>query len=158
MKSRAELVQFVQHHHRIARPCLVDELDEVLGHRAERGSPVPAYLAFIVDAAEAKPDEFATDRAGDTLAKRGLADAGRADEAKYRALAVRIELAHRQIFENAPLHFLKAIVIFIENAPRLDDIDALRIELRPGHFDQPVEIAPYHPVFGRGFQHAFKPL
>src|SRR3984893_17070998 len=100
MKSRAQVVKLVQHHRRIAGTCFVDVLDDVTGEGAVIGWLVPAYLAFIMDAAEAKPDEFATDRAGDTLAKRGLADAGRADEGKYRALALRIGLAHRQIFEN----------------------------------------------------------
>jgi hypothetical protein len=40
-----------------------------------------------------------------------------------------IVLAHCQIFKNAPLHHLKGLVILIEDAPRLGDIDALRIEL-----------------------------
>src|SRR3982074_1922646 len=129
MKSRAQLVQLVQHHHWIAGPCLADGLDDVAGQGADIGSPVPAYLAFGVDAAEAEPNEFAIGGPGDALAKRRLADAGRANEAKDRALAIRIELAHRQIFENPPLHFLEAIMILVEDAPRLGDIDALGVEL-----------------------------
>src|ERR1700676_1623903 len=115
MKSRAQLVQFVQHHHRIARPCLADRLDDVAGQSADISAPMPAYLAFIVDAAEAEPNEFAIGRASDTLAKRSLADAGRADEAKDRALDIGVELAHCQIFKNAPFHFLKRIMILVED-------------------------------------------
>jgi len=94
VKSRAQLVQLVQHHHRIARACLVDGLDNVSGQRANIGSSVTAYLAFVMDAAEAQSGEFAIGRAGDALAKRSLADAGRADETKYGALAIRIEFTY----------------------------------------------------------------
>ncbi len=38
-------------------------------------------LGLVMHAAEAEPHEFAAHGAGDRLAERGLADAGRADEA-----------------------------------------------------------------------------
>ena len=94
MKSRAQLVHLVQHHHWIARSRFVDGLDDVPGQRANIGAVMPAYFAFVMDAAKAQSNEFAIGGAGDTLTERSLADAGRTDEAKYRTLVIRIELAH----------------------------------------------------------------
>ena len=59
---------------------------------------------------------------------------------------------------NAALHFLEGIMILVEDAPRLRDIDALWIEFRPGQFNQQFEICPRHAVLGRALRHAFKPL
>jgi len=62
-----------------------------------------ADLGLVMQSAEAQPHEFAADGARDRLAERGLAHAGRADEAEDRALAFGVELAHGQEFENALL-------------------------------------------------------
>ena len=67
-----------------------------------------ADLGLVMHAAEADADEFAPRGARDALAERGLADAGRPDEAQDRAAAVRIELADREEFENAPLDLVAA--------------------------------------------------
>src|SRR5262245_38935953 len=115
-----------------------------------------ANFCFIVHAAEAKSHEPATSCTRDALAKRGLADTRRTDKAKNWTFAVGIEFAHRQIFENASLHFLEPIVILVEDTPRLGDIDLLRAQLRPRQVDQPVEIAAYHRVFGGGLGHALQ--
>src|ERR1700726_820361 len=158
MKSSAQLVHLVQHHHGIAGAGLVDRLNDVAGQRTHIGPPVPAYLALIVNAAKAQPDEFAVGGAGNALTKRSLADARRADEAKDRTLAIRIELAYRQILKNAPFHFFEAVMILVEDVPRLRNVDAFRIEPRPRQFDQPIEVGPRRPVFGGLLRHAFEPL
>ena len=84
-----ELVQLVEHEHRVAGARLADALDDVAGQRADVGAPVAADLGLVVDAAEAGAHELAPGRARDALAERGLADAGRADEAQDRALPLR---------------------------------------------------------------------
>ena len=70
-------------------PALRDRLDDVARQRADVGAPVAADLGLVVHAAEADARELAAGRARDALAERGLADAGRADEAQDRALARR---------------------------------------------------------------------
>ena len=60
-------------------------LDDAAGQRADVGAPVAADLGLVADAAERDADELAPERARDRLAERGLADAGRADEAEDRA-------------------------------------------------------------------------
>ena len=148
VEAGAELVHLVEHHHRVARAGLADRLDDVAGQRADIGAAVAADLGLVVHAAEAEPRELAAGRARDALAERGLADAGRADEAQDRALALGIELAHREIFEDAPLDLRQAVVVLVEDAARLGDVDRVRAELRPGQLDQPVEIGADHAVFG----------
>ena len=116
------------------------------------------YLGFVVHAAEAQPDELPPGRPGDALPKRGLAHPGRTDEAQDRALAVRIELAHREIFEDAALDLGQAEVVVIENAARLRDVDSVGIETSTTAADQPIQVAADHPELGRGIRHPLEPL
>ena len=117
-----------------------------------------ADLGFVVDAAEAHARELAPGRLGDALAERGLAHAGRTDEAQDRALAGGIQLAHREKLENAPLDLLEAVVILVEDAPRLGDVDRRFRFGRPGQLDQPLEIRADHRVLAGGFGHALETL
>ena len=96
------------------------------GQRADIGAPVAADLRLVVDAAQADAHELAAHRPGDRLAERGLADAGRPDEAQDRRLALRRELAHRQVFEDAGLDLLQAVVVLVEDPARLGDVDRRR--------------------------------
>ena len=158
VEAGAELVHLVQHHHGIARAGLADRLDDVARHRADVGAAMAADLGLVVHAAEAQAHELAAGRARDALPERRLADARRADEAQDRALALRIELAHREIFEDAPLDLGEAVMVLVEDAARFRDVDRLGIELRPRQLDQPIEIGADHPVFGSGLRHALEPL
>ena len=115
-----------------------------------------ADFRFVVNAAEADAHEFAAHRAGDRLAERGLADAGRPDEAQDRRLAVRRELAHGEIFDDAALDLFEAEMVLVEDAPRRRDVDRLLLGQRPGQFDQPIEIGPHHAVFARRLRHALQ--
>ncbi len=74
-----------------------------------------ADLRLVVHAAEADAHELAAHGAGDRLAERGLADAGRPDEAQDRRLAVRRELAHGEIFDDPPLDLFQAEMVGVEN-------------------------------------------
>ncbi len=68
----------------------------------------PRISLSIVYAAEAEAHELAIGCARDALAERRFADAGRTDEApRMGPSAIWIELAYRQIFQNATLHFLR---------------------------------------------------
>ena len=119
------------------------------GQRADIGAPVAADLGLVVHAAQADPRELAAHGAGDRLAQRGLADAGRADEAEDRRLALGRQLAHRQVLDDALLDLLQAVVIRIEDAARFGDIDILRLGRRPRQLDQRVEVGADHAVLGR---------
>ena len=54
--------------------------------------------------------------ARDRASERGLADAGRADEAQDRAALVAAELAHGDVLDDALLRLLEPVMIFVEHA------------------------------------------
>ena len=58
------------------------------------------------------------------LRERGLADAGRADEAQDRALELLHERLHREVLEDALLHLLQAVVVLVEDLLGLVDVVA----------------------------------
>ena len=115
-----------------------------------------ANFGFVVNAAQAHAGEFAAHGAGDRLAERSLADAGRTDEAQDRRLAGGCELAHREILDDPALDLLKPIVVFIENAFGFGDIDRLLFGESPRQFDERIEISTDHAVLARGFRHPFE--
>ena len=156
LDARADLVDLVEHHDAVARPGLADALDDVAGQRADIGAPVAADLGLVMHAAEADAHELAAQRLGDRLAERGLADAGRPDEAQDRRLAARRELQHRQVFDDPALDLVEPEMVGVEDAPRLGDVDRRRLGQRPGQLDQPVEIGPDHAVFAGGLGHALQ--
>ena len=70
---------------------------------------------------------------------------------------MRRELADGEIFDNPPFDFFEAVMILIQNAARLGDIDRRFLGQTPGQLDQPIEIAPRHSVFRRRFGHSLQP-
>src|SRR5207302_2990221 len=119
----AELVDFVEHHDAIARSGLAQVLNDIARQRTDISAPMTADLGLVVHAAQAHAHELAPGRPGDALAERGLANAGRTDEAKDRALARRIELAHREVLEDAPLDLVEPVMVVIEDAACLRNVD-----------------------------------
>ena len=115
-----------------------------------------ADLGFVVHAAQARAHELEPHGSRDALAERRLADAGRADEAEDRAAARRIELAHREVLEDAPLDLLEAVVVRVEDLARLRDVDGFRVALRPRQRDEPIEVRAHHRMLRRRVRHAFE--
>ncbi len=112
-----------------------------------------ADLGLVVHAAEADANERPRHRARDRLAQRGLADAGRPDEAQDRRLAAGRELAHRQVLDDAALDLLQAVMVLVEDLAGLGDVDRLLLGHAPGQLDQPVQIAAHHAGLGGGLRH-----
>ena len=153
LDAASQLVDLVQHHDAIARAGLLDCLNDVARQRADIGAAVAADFRFIMNAAETDPHERPSHRARNRLSQRGLADAGRTDEAKNWRLAFRRQLANREVFDDPALDLLQAIVVLIEDAPCRGDIDRLLVRQAPGQFDQPVDITSDHSCFGRALRH-----
>src|SRR5262249_21410698 len=118
---------------------------------------MPADLCFVMRSTETDPDEFPAGRPGDALSERGLTDAGRADKAQDRTAAARVELLDRQVFENASLDLRQPVMIGIEDAPRLGDVDRLSRLDRPGQLRQPLEVGARHRIFAGGLRHPLEP-
>ena len=122
----ADLVDLVEHDHRVHRPRVAQRAHQAARERADVGAPVAADLGLVADAAERHAHELAAGRAGDRLADRGLAGAGRADQGQDRAgalvlrdAAVGAQLAHGQVLGDAVLDVLEARVVGVEHLTRV---------------------------------------
>ena len=86
-------------------------------------------------------------------AERGLADAGRADEAEDRALLVLLQLADGEVLEDALLDLLEAVVVLVEDLADLRDLEVVRRLTVPRQIEDPVEVGADDRVLGRADLH-----
>src|SRR5205823_14803092 len=124
--------------------------DEPARQGADVGPAVATDLGFIVDAAEAHPDELAAHRPGDALAERGLADAGRSDEGEDRAADLVSEGANREVLEDPLLDLLQAVMVLVEDPGGFLDVELVVRRDVPGQTNQPVDIGPDDADLRRG--------
>src|SRR5690554_1936430 len=103
-----------------------------------------ADFGLVVHAAEAESLELQPQRLGNTLAERSFAHTRRPHEAENGAAALRIELAYREILENAAFDLVEPVVLGVEYAACLGDIDVLLRERTPRQLDHPVKVAADH--------------
>jgi hypothetical protein len=146
-----DLVDLVEEDHRVHRPGVAERANEAAGHRADVGAPVAADLGLVTDAAERHPHELAAGRAGDRLADRRLAGAGRADQGEDRAGALVLldpalgaQLLDGQVLRDPVLDVLEAGVVGVEHLASRCRIELLVGGLAPRHGDQPVEVGADH--------------
>ncbi len=149
----AHLVDFVEKDHRIHGLGMGHRFDEAPRHGADVGAPMPPDFRLIVNASESDACEIAPHRSGDGLGQAGLAHAGRTGEAENGPLRIGGENTHRQVFENAVLHLLQAVVVFIEHALRLLQIQIVLRLHAPGHVEDPVQIVADHRGLGHHGRH-----
>ena len=115
-------------------------LQHLARQRADVGAAVAADLGLVAHAAERHAHELAVGRARDRLAERGLADAGRADQAEDRALEPLHALRDGQVLDDALLDLLEAEVVLVEDLLRGRDVVVHLRALLPRHLDQPVDV------------------
>src|SRR5262249_44630154 len=125
----ADLVHLVEEDDWIHRAGVAERAHEPPRERADVGPPMTADLRLVVHAAEGHADEAAAGRAGDRFADGGLPGPGRADQREDGAGALSLlhatlgaQLAHAEVFGDAALDLLEALVVRIEYAARLDGI------------------------------------
>ena len=160
----ADLVDLVEHDHRVHRPGVAQGADEPARERADVRAAMAADLGLVADAAERHADELASGRARDRLADRRLAGAGRADEREDRAGALVVldaallaELRDGDVLDDAVLHVVEARVVGVEHLARVLGIEPLLGALAPRDGEQPVEVVADHGRLGRLVAHALEP-
>ena len=124
-----------------------------------------ADLGLVADAAQRHAHELASGRAGDRLADRRLAGAGRADQGQDRPgatalvfdLALLAELADRDVFGDARLYVFEAGVVGVEDLAGADRVEHFVGGLGPRHGDQPVEVGADHRGLAGAFARALEP-
>ena len=139
----AHLVDLVQQEQRIRGLRLAHRLDDLAGHRADIGAAVTADFGLVAHAAERHAHELAPGRPRDRLAERGLADAGRPDQAQDRSGQLVGARLHREILDDAVLDLLQSVVIVVEHGLRRDQILLDLGLLVPRDRQQPVEIVAH---------------
>ena len=94
-----------------------------------------ANLGLVPNAAERHPGQLSAKRVGDRLRQARLADTRRADKAEDRLSRLRrlrltrlgrgllLQLAHRQVLEDAVLDLLQIVVLVVQDLARLGDVD-----------------------------------
>ena len=112
-----------------------------------------ANLRLVTNAAERHAHELAPGRFGDRFAERRLADAGRTDQTQYRSGQLVGALLHREVFDNALLDLLEAVVIRFENLLGEREILLHLGLLVPWNRQQPIEIVAHDGGFSRHRRH-----
>ena len=149
----ADLVDFIEHEDGVVRPCLFYPLDHPAGQGAHIRPAVAPDLGLVTDAPEGYPHELPSEGPGDRLPQGRLSHSGRPDKAEYRPPHIRLQLPDRQVFEYPLLHLFKVVVVFVEDPPRVLDIEVVFRRIRPRQIHEPVEVGPCHRVLGRHAAH-----
>ena len=149
----AHLVDLVQQEQRVRGLRLAHRLDDLAGHRADVGAAVSADFRFIPHAAQRHAHELTSGRLRDRLAKRGLADARRADEAQDRSGQLVGAGLHGEILDDAVLDLLKPVVIRVEHFLRGNEVLLDLGLLAPWNRQQPVEIVAHDRRLGGHRRH-----
>ena len=135
---------------------LLHRLDDPAGQRAHVRAPVPADLDLVAHAAEGEPHELAADGPRDGLAEGGLADAG--GPTKQDRPTVVLQLADREVLEDALLDLVEAVVVRIEDEARVLDVEVVVALLRPGKIGDPVEVGARDGVLGARRRDRLQPV
>ena len=106
-----ELVDLVEHEHRIVGARALHALNDATRQRADVGPTVASNLSLVAHAAQRDTHKLAPHRLGDRLAQRGLTDARRPHQTQDRPLLIGLQLAHREVFQDALFDLLKVVVV-----------------------------------------------
>jgi hypothetical protein len=126
--------------------------------RADVGAAVAADLGLVAHAAQRHAHELAAGGAGHALAQRGLAHARRAHQAQDGRLDLVDALLHREVFEDAVLDLVQAVVVFVEHVLGIGQVVLDLGLLAPGQVDQGVDVVAHHGGFGRHGRHQLELL
>ncbi len=158
---RAELVDLVQHDHRVHRASVAQRAHQPARQRADVRAPMAADLGLVTHAAQRHAHELPAGGAGDRLADRGLAGSGRADQRQDRARPCGrprcprslAQLAHGEVLGDAVLHVLEACMVGVEHLAGVHGIETLVGPLRPRDGEQPVQVGADHARPRRSLAH-----
>ena len=107
-----------------------------------------ADLGLVPHPAQGDAHEAAAHGAGDGLAERGLAHAGRTHEAEDGAADLVDQLLHGQVLEDPLLGLLQPVVILVEDPLGLGDLQLVLGLLVPGEREDPVDVVAHHGRLG----------
>ena len=147
------LVDFVEQEQRIAHAALGQILNDLARHGTDVGAPMAANLRLVAHAAQRHAHELTVGGTRHALAERGLADAGRTDQAQNRPAQVLDALLHREVLDDALLDLLQAEVVGFEHFLGGGDVEVHLAALLPRRLHQPIDVVAHHGGFGRHRRH-----
>src|SRR5438876_10499889 len=111
-----------------------------------------ANLRFIPNTAQTHSHKLPTERISDRLTEACLADTGRPEKTKNRAVSLRVQFADGEIFDQSPFYFFKVVMIAIEDLLGLVEIEIILAQFRPRQLCDRFDIAHDHGILraGRG--------
>ena len=107
-----------------------------------------ADLRLVAHAADRHAHELAPERPRDRLAERGLADAGRPDEAEDLARDLVAELRDREVLDDALLDLVEVEVVVVEHRAGVVEVEVVLGRGVPGQRQDPLEVGADHAVLG----------
>ena len=82
------------------------------------------------------------------MSKRRLADARWTHEAQNGPFHIALQLADRQVLDDALFDLVEIVVILVEDAAGLDGIEPIGGRDAPRNLEQPIHVHPDHLVLG----------
>ena len=146
-------VDLVQQEQRVFDPHFRHFLDQFARHRANVGPTMTADFRFIAHAAKRHTNVFPSGRFGDGLTQRGFTYPRRSHQTKDWPLDFVHPALNREIFKDAILHALQAIVIGIEDLLGLTQVFFDLTARIPRHLHHPVDVATHDGRFRRHRRH-----
>src|SRR5690349_9735392 len=164
MKVKGELIDFVQHEHRILRFNPTKRLQDASRHRTDIGPAVTTDLGLVAHATQRGAHKFTIHRPSNRLSKRGFTYPWGTNKAQDHTLTfpsdfvfrggpdfiltVNPQLADRKKLQDAFLYILQAIMILIKNFTGVANVEVIFRSFRPWQRDQPIQIRSDHTIFG----------
>ena len=149
----AHFIDLIEQEKRITGFRFFHALNQLAGHRPDIGTTVATNFRFITHAAERNFNIVAASRLRDGTCQRGFTNAGRANEAQNWAFNGFRARLHRQIFQNALFHFLKARMVVVEHFFSHIQIAFHFAVFFPRNRRDPVEVVTNHRCFRRHGAH-----
>src|SRR4029077_4148922 len=119
-------------------------LNDASRHRADVRATMTANLRFIAHSAETDSYKFAVQRVGNRLTQTGFAYAGWPEKTEDRAVSLRIEFPHGQIFDQPLLNFFQIVMIAIKDLLRLIEVEIVFAEFVPGQIGNDFDVTHDH--------------
>src|SRR5687767_461300 len=118
----AELVDLVQHQHRIVHTRTADRLNDPARHRANVRASMTAQLRLVAHATQRHSFKLPSQRPGNRSSQRSLADSRWSNKQQNRTLRVGPQFDDRKKLEDSLFYVFKSVMIFVENTTRFFEI------------------------------------
>lgn len=138
--GRADFVDLVDQDQRIIHLRRLQAMNQLSGHRAQVRATVALNLAHVVRSANRKLVVLASQRTRDALRDARLSRARRSHEAQHLSRNVALQLPHGDELQDAVLHVLQPVVVFVQHVLRLREIHLIGTQHVPGNPHHPVDV------------------